>query len=100
MKYDPPVGIEGSETDKCCNAELEAKLANAVLEMGRSMDRDPRRMKQKNPLECCACLVLKGHYLNQHPTRGQHKQAAAVGCIQPTHYTADHGTQAQANTSD
>ena len=24
-------------------------------------------MKEKNPLECCACFVLKGHYLN--PTR-------------------------------
>ena len=28
------------------------------------MDPDPQRMKEKNPLECCACFVLKGQYLN------------------------------------
>ena len=29
-----------------------------------SMDPHPRRMNEKNPLECCACFVLKGGNLN------------------------------------
>ena len=54
-----------------CAAQPAPKAARVLLykqlhvqTVDRSMDPDPRKMKEKNPLQCCACFVLKGQNLN------------------------------------